>query len=300
MEGLREHAGVRARVVDDHNFLVPRAGYGPAAFRLQLFTAAGLRPVAVATQTSGDGASLVNGAERYVEAVWTAYCPDEPEPPIFIARQLTRVDGTDQVELGFQHIDFQVDGVHSVASPPRWGRLLGEEEVAELVGASVALDRGDGYVPRPPSPEPRMQYAAVLAVLLPAPRLENDDLQCMRAGIRWPSRLARQLMPSVKPSGCCWYHGGNWRTVARAARRILRTAKRDGIEDDDLAVYGLGQADERGFSRWERDALRSLFLEPIQPSLEVGGYIGGRHRALAVLHAGVRRIPVVRWHAPIG
>ncbi len=67
---LRLHAGPRTRSVDEHMFRVDRS-----SFRLQLFTAPGLRPVAVATQTVGEGASLMNRAERFAEAIWQRHCP---------------------------------------------------------------------------------------------------------------------------------------------------------------------------------------------------------------------------------
>lgn len=45
------------------------------------------------------------------------------------------------------------------------------------------------------------------------------------------------------------------------------------------------------------EAVDSLFIEPIQPSTAMG-YIGGRHRALAALHAGVHLVPVQLWDDP--
>jgi hypothetical protein len=54
-ELLASHAGARQRVADDYMFTVTRDGYRVGTFRLQLFTAPGTRPVAVATQTAGRG-----------------------------------------------------------------------------------------------------------------------------------------------------------------------------------------------------------------------------------------------------
>jgi hypothetical protein len=44
-------------------FTVTRGGRRVGAFRLQLFTAAGTRPVAVAPQIGGEGGALMNRAE---------------------------------------------------------------------------------------------------------------------------------------------------------------------------------------------------------------------------------------------
>lgn len=163
---VREHAGPRRRVIDEHMFAVNVGFATPSTFRLQLFTGTGLRPVAVITQARGEGMSLANGAERYVEAVWSACCPTEPQPPIWITRELQLVDDDTteehsggrpddgvaggsrwEVDRGFRVIGFEVTGPHSVASPPKWGPGLTDEEVTRLVGgAAVDLDRGSGWI----------------------------------------------------------------------------------------------------------------------------------------------------------
>ena len=56
----------------------------------------------------------MNRAERFVEAIWQQLCPDEAQPPIFIAHQLLM--GKD---FGFSHYGFTVTCPHAVASPPR-------------------------------------------------------------------------------------------------------------------------------------------------------------------------------------
>ncbi|WP_055692570.1 hypothetical protein [Streptomyces prasinus] len=61
--------------VDDQMFTTPGL---PGTFRLQLFTAPGARPVAVATQiASPEGMSLMNVVERFAGAVWERHCPDQ-------------------------------------------------------------------------------------------------------------------------------------------------------------------------------------------------------------------------------
>ncbi|MFG2359705.1 hypothetical protein [Streptomyces sp. NPDC048521] len=61
--------------VDDPMFTAPGL---PGTFRLQLFTADGARPVAVATQVAGaEGMSLTNGVEKFAGAVWKRHCPDQ-------------------------------------------------------------------------------------------------------------------------------------------------------------------------------------------------------------------------------
>ena len=51
----------------------------PCTFRLQLFTANGHRPVALATQTADEGTSLTNAAERCAARVWELHTPEVAE-----------------------------------------------------------------------------------------------------------------------------------------------------------------------------------------------------------------------------
>lgn len=302
-------------MIDEHMFAVDVGFLTPSTFRLQLFTGTGLRPVAVITQARDEGMSLTNGAERYVEAVWSACCPTEPEPPIWITRELQLVNdlseehsggrpddgvaggGRWEVDRGFRVIGFAVTGPHSVASPPKWGPGLTDEEVTRLVGgAAVDLDRGSGWIPRAPAPDLSSRFTTMLALRLPRPDLADDDLPCMRTPAGTADRLRWQLHARSAQT-CCWYHRGNWRPAAHSARTILRSARRAGIAPDEVAVFGLGEVNSLGLEGWQRQAVRSLFLEPIQPSPEIG-YIGGRHRALAALHAGVHLMPVELWETP--
>jgi hypothetical protein len=51
-------AAARECVADEHMFTVTHGGILVGTFRLQLFTAPGVRPVAIATQSTGEGDSL--------------------------------------------------------------------------------------------------------------------------------------------------------------------------------------------------------------------------------------------------
>ncbi|MEV3920706.1 hypothetical protein [Actinomadura coerulea] len=140
----------------------------PETFRLQLFTP-GARPVAVAIQAMNEGASLVNGRERYLADVWRRHCPDQPQPP----------------------------ALNPAAAPARRGRLrparddsrhqpgrralrrlrkaastdwLTLEDIRRLVDADVAPDRAAGYVPRPPEPYVPDRFTVVRVALFPAAR----------------------------------------------------------------------------------------------------------------------------------
>jgi hypothetical protein len=80
-ELLAACAAPRERLTDEHMFTVARDGFRMGTFRLQLFTADDARPVAIATQTAGEGASLTNRAEKYAAEAWRRHFPHLAEPP---------------------------------------------------------------------------------------------------------------------------------------------------------------------------------------------------------------------------
>lgn len=102
-------------------------------------------------------------------------------------------------------------------------------------------------------------------------------------------------------SGCCWYHSGNWHGVNVTAIQLLTAAAAripdDATTDqlDEVAFAITSAADTECVRGWERDALRSLFLDPIelaQDDHEFGGrpwYVNGRHRVQAMRDANVDR-----------
>ncbi|OZV71802.1 hypothetical protein CA850_32875 [Micromonospora echinospora] len=294
---LREHAGARARIVDEHMFIVERS-----SFRLQLFTGIGLRPVAVATQTDREGASLSNRAERFVEAVWQRLCPSEAQPPIFIAHQLLGSE-----DLGFSHYGFTVTGPHAVASPPRWGPYLRPAELAVLVGGPVDAARGNGHVEPVPPDEPWMRYAVAALIWLPSPDLEGEPA-CMPVGTPWWRRLFRQVVPRRTGPSCCSYHRVDWAEASVAAITALARADAGELDQDPDQEHDDHQH-KRMFAALEvlrgaglheatlKAAESSLFLDPIQPETSDGvvPYINGRHRVQAMLDAGVRRTIIGRW-----
>ncbi|MFE6555655.1 hypothetical protein ACFVHS_45975 [Streptomyces sp. NPDC057746] len=157
----------RQRTVDDHMFRTPTATGHETTFRLQLFTEPGTRPVAVATQTTGEGVSLVNAAERFAAAVWERHCPGDPEPPVWIKHQLGDTTPAACPEV-FQLVVF-ADTRPYWLRQPRWATIT-DEQLEDLVGTPVATDRGASYIPPPAEPEPQLSFE-VTAVR----RLARDD-----------------------------------------------------------------------------------------------------------------------------
>ncbi|WP_436528212.1 hypothetical protein [Actinoplanes sp. HUAS TT8] len=141
-----DQAGMRDLTVDDHQFVVPaNQGWQQASFRVQLFTGAGLRPIAVITQiVPTEGAGPVNHAERYAEAIWRHLLPTDPLPPIIIGHMLTADEGDGVQDLGWMPVDFRVADAsqHTLQRPAIWGGRIDDAALQYLVGHPVDPGRG--------------------------------------------------------------------------------------------------------------------------------------------------------------
>jgi hypothetical protein len=178
---------------------------------------------------------------------------------------------------------------------PKWS-VIAHEQLEDLVGAPVATDRGAGYVPRVAEPEPQPVFEEFAVARLPLPRPFREPA-CMPAGMPWWRRWLRQVLPRRGGArSCCWYHGGDWRTVNAMALEVLERARAQHVDPDDMEEFGTTHAAAAGATRWETEALATLFniADAIQLSSEIG-YINGQHRTQAMLEAGARRAVVLRY-----
>jgi len=272
-------------------FRVPFQFSGSASFRLQLFTAPGQRSVAVVTQTMDEGPSLTNAAETCAAAVWKQHCPTEDQPPVWIQRQL--LSGPPKPGSGLKLVTFGQAAPYELRAPS-W-KTISAGQLETLVCCPVDTDRGSGYVPAEPQPEPvqRFETMAVCRLARPTPFREPS---CMPAGTPWWRRWLRQAVPTRRTRSCCWYHGGDWHQVNRMAISALAEATRANVAAEDMVDFAQERATAAGADPWQRQALDSLFSDPIEPAPD--GYVNGQHRAEGMLDAGVRRTVVARWVYP--
>jgi hypothetical protein len=160
------------------------------------------------------------------------------------------------------------------------------------------------------------------------PHLERDSFDyaepqrsnnCMRRGMPLWERLGRQVVRK-RPLDCCYYHSVEWRTVAAEAVRIARAvplaaqmppwwADDDGDEAEQAYERAWQPHDDArdlaaacGLPEREREAVRELlapataiWLRHLAGSSSLD-YQNGRHRAQALISAGVRWVPVIRNH----
>ncbi len=119
----------------------------------------------------------------------------------------------------------------------------------------------------------------------------------MRQPVPVWKRLLRQLVPRRGELTCCWYHGVDWHVVTRVAVHHLDRLQAEGVTDLDELQHHATERSGHELTDDQQLALVSLFIEPIQLAGEGDDgdrYIGGRHRAQAMLDAGVRHVPVLR------
>jgi hypothetical protein len=157
------------------------------------------------------------------------------------------------------------------------------------------------------------------------PRLERNSLigrsgRCMRRGMPPWERLGRQVSP-MRPRDCCYYHGIDWRRVAVKAEEIAHAIPLAAQSppqwwpqnDSDEAKEARKRARQ---PRHDASALadacdlpepeRSAVKELLSPTTAIWivhsrassslDYTNGRHRAQALMMAGVRWVPVIRMH----
>jgi hypothetical protein len=298
MGDLAAQYGARVRVTDEHMLQVPPAAFnGPITFRLQLFTAPGLQPVAMATQAEGDAGSIVNFTERALAFVWQEHFADEGHPPLWVVCVL----GSSAEELPhlmlvtFGTISFEE---HRLADP-RW-LMLSPKELLHLTGSPADLDRGVGYVPQVEEVPDEIDYVMVPLSEIPQAHPFRQP-GCMSPGLRQApqirtisrrTRFGRLLR--TKP--CCWYHAGDWHKVNNLAESLIAEART--THPQNLHDHIVSSLENSKRDSWSDEALWSLFSAPVDLSEGHRTFINGQHRVQAMRDQGVSRTVVVRFVSP--
>ncbi|MFJ1757339.1 hypothetical protein [Kitasatospora sp. NPDC088134] len=297
----------RERTVDEHMYR-PLPDRPECSLRLQLFTAAGERTVAVVTQVFAEGMGLTTGVEQYAAAVWEQWCPQEVVPPLWVQRQLLGDGPAGEQSVfedepvwelpGFELVEFGEVEPYRLGAP-RWWPITAEE-VERLVGGPVDAGRGGGYVAPVPEPEPEQRFEVMEVARLGVPS-PFRTAGCMPAGAARPPGRGRRLARAIGGRGCCWYHEGDWRPVAEFAVGVLAEGVAAGIGAEGMAAFALRRAREDGLDSWQRQALDSLFgLDSAITPDGAGGFVNGQHRSRAMLDQEVQRTVVLMTVASEG
>jgi hypothetical protein len=118
----------------------------------------------------------------------------------------------------------------------------------------------------------------------------------MMPPLTWRQRILRQVFPRRDVRDCCYYHRQDFHAIAatvKEAHRQLRRSGLDGEKADELTSRLLEHAglseDECTTARWLLDEV--CVIQIWRPSDQRRWtYQDGRHRARALMDAGVRRI----------
>lgn len=119
---------------------------------------------------------------------------------------------------------------------------------------------------------------------------------CMMPPITWRQRVLRQVFPHHGVRDCCYYHGQDFHAIAAAVNAVYQQLRRSGLDGDDADELTFRLLAERRLSEDEHSTAVLLLAEDcgIQISRSPGErrwtYDEGRHRARALMDAGVHRI----------
>lgn len=121
---------------------------------------------------------------------------------------------------------------------------------------------------------------------------------CMMPPITWRQRVIRQVFPRRGVRGCCHYHGQDFHAIAAAVIAVDRQVSRSGLEGEDADELMSRLLKDAGLTKAEWTTAMLLLsdnsgIRTWKPAGERRWtYQDGRHRARALMDAGVRRIIV--------
>jgi len=293
VEAVLAEAADRECIADDRAFCVERVPVAEATMRVQIFSAAGARPVVVAVQEAAEGVALLHDLPNCVSQVWRCLLPGEDRPPIWVHRFIVNPARPAQLYLvPCVTAPSQTDpyAVHTAQKRP-----ISRADLERLVGRPVDVDRGGPAGPRMMWVDVS-HYEVRWVVWLPRPEPFRQE-ECMRSGIPLGRRLARQLRPDPVGRNCCWFHTRSWKPIMRMAIKWTAQGRRDAVPADEVAGYIREQGDVHRLRGWDLEALRSLVDFPIDVTVDTEGspmYVNGQHRCQALMDQGVRRVLTVR------
>ena len=119
---------------------------------------------------------------------------------------------------------------------------------------------------------------------------------CMMPPIAWRQRVLRQVFPRRNVRGCCRYHGQDFHAIAAAVMTVYRQISRHSLEGDEADELMFRLLEDAGLTKAEQMTATLLLSEDCgirfwrPPGKGRWTYYDGRHRARALMDAGVRRI----------
>jgi hypothetical protein len=121
---------------------------------------------------------------------------------------------------------------------------------------------------------------------------------CMMPPLSWRQRVLRQVFPRRGVRDCCHYHRQDFHAIAATVNAVHGQLRRGGLDGEDADELRFRLLEEAGLSEDERSTAMLLLDEDCgiciwrPPGQRRWTYQEGRHRARALMDAGVRRVLV--------
>lgn len=127
---------------------------------------------------------------------------------------------------------------------------------------------------------------------------QGDRDGCMISPLTWRQRILRQVAPRRGVRDCCYYHGQDFHAIAGTVNWVHKRLCRSGLDGEGADDLRFRLLEEAVLSEDERTTAMLLLEEDCgihiwrPPGERRWTYQEGRHRARALMDAGVRRVLV--------
>lgn len=170
------------------------------------------------------------------------------------------------------------------------GHALGDEAHTERGPARKKWRRGNGRKP--------VRVMRLPQIDPPFTEDQRGRDGCMMPPLSWRQRVLRQVFPRRGVRDCCHYHRQDFHAIAATVNAVHRQLRRSGLDGEDTDELRFRLLEEAGLSEDERSTAMLLLAEDCgihiwrPPGQRRWTYQDGRHRARALMDAGVRRVLV--------
>lgn len=177
--------------------------------------------------------------------------------------------------------------------------MIGGAAAGHALGGEAHVERGAARKKRRPVDGRKLVWVMRLPQIDP-PFTEDQRGRdgCMMPLLSWRQRVLRQVFPRRGVRDCCHYHRQDFHAIAATVNAVHRQVRRSGLDGEDADELGFRLLEEGGLSEDERSTAMLLLAEDCgiciwrPPGQRRWTYQDGRHRARALMDAGVRRVLV--------
>jgi hypothetical protein len=175
--------------------------------------------------------------------------------------------------------------------------VIGEAAAGNTPDGQAHTEQEHARKKRRPTSDRKLAWVMCLPPIDP-PFAEDQRWRggCMMPPLSWRERVLRQVFPRRGVRDCCYYHRQDFHAIAAAVNAAHRQLRRSGLDGDDADELKSQLLEGSRLSEDERSTAMLLLAEDCgiqisrSPSERRWIYHDGRHRARALMDAGVHRI----------